>query len=144
MIALLSTSKNKEGINIENEDIPVMFIEAHSRDEVIQMAGRVRTPVAKLYLVFDSRPYPDMENVLETVFSGREDVLAAVNRFFQEQCEQHEYPLFDNEAWVKPVHRVEVLGKAINYIHDKFPYIRFDYFSSMFEYYPERAISKAY
>ena len=144
LTALLSTSKNKEGINIENEDIPVMFIEAHSRDEVVQMAGRVRVPVGKLYLIFNSPPQPNMENALEPIFSAREDVLSAVNRFFQEQCEQHGYPLFDNEACVKPVHRVEKLGKAIDYIHDKFPYIRFDYFSSMFEYYPERIISKAY
>lgn len=59
LTALLSTSKNKEGINIENEDIPVMFIEAHSRDEVVQMAGRVRVPVGKLYLIFNSPPQPN-------------------------------------------------------------------------------------
>jgi len=121
-----------------------MFIEAHTRDEVIQMAGRVRNPVEKLYVVFDSVPHPDMENALEPVFSEREDVLDAVNHFFQDQCKQYEYPLFDDDAWVKPVYRIEPLRKTIDYIHDKFPYIRFDYFTSRFVYYPERAVSKAY
>ena len=144
LIAFLSTSKNKEGINIENEDIPVMFVEAHAQDDVLQMAGRIRKPIERLYVVVNSTPHPDRESFLEAEFSKRIDTVETVNRFFQEKCQQYGYPLFDDEAWVKPVHCVAETGKVIDFIHAKFPYIRFDYFTQRFVYYPEREISKAY
>lgn len=36
------------------------------------------------------------------------------------------------------------MGDFIDFIHGKFPYIRYDYFLDSFVYYPERAVSKAY
>ena len=84
LLALLCTSKHKEGINIKNEDISAVFIEAHAKNDVLQMAGRVRTPVPKLYLIANSIPHPDKEKAFESEFSEREDVLAAVNLYFQD------------------------------------------------------------
>ena len=144
LTAFLCTSRHKEGINIENEDISAMFIEAHAKDEILQMAGRVRNPVEKLYLIFNSTPHPDMELPLESDFSMRDDIINSVNRYFQEKCDQHAYPLFDDEAWVKPVYYVDEVNAVLEYIHKKFPYIRFDYFTKQFVPYPERVISKAY
>ena len=40
--ALVTTSRNKEGINILNEDIRYKFVETHNMDDIIQKAGRVR------------------------------------------------------------------------------------------------------
>lgn len=39
---LFSTSKNKEGINILDDDIKITFVESHNKSELVQMAGRVR------------------------------------------------------------------------------------------------------
>lgn len=144
LLALLCTSKHKEGINIKNEDISAVFIEAHAKNDVLQMAGRVRTPVPKLYLIANSIPHPDKEKAFESEFSEREDVLAAVNLYFQDKCREYGYPLFDKDAWCKPVHCVEETGAVIDYLHEKFPCIRFDYFTQRFVYYPEHALSKAY
>lgn len=142
--AFLCTAKHKEGINIKNDDVSVLFIESHSKEVILQMAGRIRNPVDKLYLVFDSRPHTDLESPLEAELSKREDMLASINSYFQEKCKEYDFPLFDKEASGKPVHCLEKTGAVIDYIHAKFPHIRFDYFTSMFVYYPEKAISKAY
>ena len=51
---LITTSKYKEGINIEDTDIKTMIIESHHRDEVIQMAGRVRKGLERLLILYDA------------------------------------------------------------------------------------------
>lgn len=50
----VSTSRNKEGINIENEDIRYLFVESHFSDDVIQMAGRIRAALENLYIISDT------------------------------------------------------------------------------------------
>ena len=52
---LLTTSKGKEGININDEDIPCMFCESHYADDLIQMAGRVRSRLDTLFVIRDAR-----------------------------------------------------------------------------------------
>ena len=52
---LLTTSKGKEGININDEDIPCMFCESHYADDLIQMAGRVRSGLDTLFVIRDAR-----------------------------------------------------------------------------------------
>lgn len=72
ILGFSSTAKNKEGINIENDDISAMFVESHERDEIIQMVGRVRNPVEILYIVMDSVQHIDRESPLRfpvSVFS---------------------------------------------------------------------------
>ena len=44
----LTTTKNKEGINIQNDDVKIMFAESSQRAELIQMAGRVRNGLDEL------------------------------------------------------------------------------------------------
>ena len=50
----ITTSKNKEGINIEDTDIPTMIVESHQRDEVVQMAGRVHNGLNWLIILYDA------------------------------------------------------------------------------------------
>ena len=52
---LLTTSKGKEGININDEDIPCMFCESHYSDDLVQMAGRVRNGLDTLFVIRDAR-----------------------------------------------------------------------------------------
>lgn len=52
---LLSTSKYKEGININNDDIQIMMAESLWSSELTQMAGRIRKGVENLHIVYDQR-----------------------------------------------------------------------------------------
>lgn len=47
----LTTSKNKEGINIKDTDLRFMFADSHVKTDLIQMSGRVRNGLDTLYVV---------------------------------------------------------------------------------------------
>ena len=144
LVAFMTTGKNKEGINIENEDIRTMFIEVHSQVDVVQMAGRVRHAVEKLYVVIDSKAHPDMESRHEDMFSEQPETLHAINHYYQALCAKYDYMDPEEDPYCRTAYSIEELGGFIDYIHAKFPYVRFDYFTNAFVYYPERRISKAH
>ena len=50
---LLTTSVNREGININDDNIDEMFAESSEKTELIQMAGRVRKGVQELSVLYD-------------------------------------------------------------------------------------------
>ena len=105
----LTTTQNKEGVNIKNDDIHVMFVESDSVDEITQMAGRVRKGLDTLYVIADNARQPNGvetmlgihidEAFLEHVNSGYNDFIA-------------KYPNQKNDA-IKELER-------------RFPYIRYD------------------
>lgn len=69
----LTTTQNKEGVNIKNDDIHVMFVESDSADEIIQMAGRIRNGLDTLYVIADKALPQNAEGTmlginLDTVF----------------------------------------------------------------------------
>jgi hypothetical protein len=144
IFAFYSTSKNKEGINIKNEDFRTMFVEAHNELDVIQMAGRLRNPIQTLYVIVNSTPHTDAEDQNEKPFSKDTVVLAAVNTHFRELCRDNNVDLEDPACFRPVIHKIEPLGKFIDFIHNKFPYIRYDYFVDKFVYYEEREYSKEY
>ena len=76
----LTTSKNKEGINIKNADIKTMYIETHSQIDAIQMAGRVRAGLDQLYIVTDAVQNSAPESPFEYELSGRADLKARYRR----------------------------------------------------------------
>lgn len=51
---LFTTSKGKEGININDKDIPAMYCESHYVADLVQMAGRVRNGLRTLYIIRDA------------------------------------------------------------------------------------------
>ena len=142
--AFYTTSRNKEGINIKNENFRTMFVDAHNEVDVIQMAGRLRNPIQTLYVVADSTPNNDMEDSNERPFSKDAVTIDAINTYFQALCKAHNIALENLDCFRPIIHRVEALGKFIDFIHNKFPYIRYDYFTDRFVYYEERAASKDY
>lgn len=142
--AFLTTSRNKEGVNIKNEDFRTMFVETHDDIDIIQMTGRLRNPIETLYIITDSKPHPNLEDTNEQPFCKSETVLNAVNVYFQKLCQSNNIDLTDPEGWHPVIHSVEPLGKFIDFIHNKFLYIRYDYFTDKFVYYQEREDSKAY
>lgn len=145
VISFLSTARNKEGISIENDDIRVMFTESHVDVDVIQMAGRLRNPVDVLYVVADCGAYADEEDFHEKRISKNKLVLSGVNEELKKICEAVSYPLEGGEdVWWMPIYKNKKIAAYIDYIHREFPYIRFDYFTNSFVYYPERELGRRY
>lgn len=143
--AFLSTSKNKEGINIKNEDIHVMFTEAHAELDVIQMAGRLRQPVDVLYVVVDSQDHIDYENFHEHKTVQDIKLRAAINDQYFQICRETGYvPNDPQEAWQEPAYSHKERKAYIDFTHEKYRYLRYDYFSDCFRFYPERVVGRQY
>ena len=137
--------KNKEGINIKNENFHLMFVEAHNEVDIIQMVGRLRNPIETLYIVADSITHHDQESRFERKLSKYEALIPTINAYYQSLCAELGLNLHDPEdIFRKPAHEIEGLGNFIDYIHGKFPYIRYDYFTDEFVFYTEREDGKDY
>jgi len=84
-----STSKNKEGISIINDDIKTIFIESLSRTDVIQMAGRVRgnseagAGVYDLVVVHDAKQHSSKYSDFNHKLS--ENCLADINKTVEDR-----------------------------------------------------------
>jgi hypothetical protein len=143
--AFLSTAKNKEGINIKNQDFHVMFVEAHNEVDIIQMVGRLRNPIDTLYIVIDSSPHYDQESRYERALSKSNSFIPSINAYYELLCQSLGIDLHDPEDILrKPAHCIETLGDFIDFIHLKFPYICYDYFTDEFVFYAEREDGKNY
>lgn len=143
--AFLSTSKNKEGINIKNSDIHAMFVEAHAELDVIQMAGRLREPVDTLYVVVDSQDHFDCENPLECKTVQDANLRADINNQYFQVCSETGYkPNDPQEVWQEPAYANKERKAYIDFTHGKFRYLRYDYFSDCFLFYPERVEGRRY
>ena len=142
--AFYSTSRNKEGINIKNEDFCTMFVEAHNEVDVIQMAGRLRNPIQTLYIITDSIAHIDIEDSNERPFAKDSTLIDTINNYFKKLCKENGVDQDEPDCLSPVIHTVEVLGKFIEFIHNKFPYVRYDYFTDTFVYYTEREASKDY
>lgn len=141
--AFLTTSRNKEGINIRNDDIEAMFVETRVDIDIVQMAGRVRRGVKTLYVVVDGVQYPEKESRYEAELARRDDFLEAINRKFREICRATDFDP-DEADRCETVLKHQDRKEYIEYIHEKFPYVRYDYFTDRFVFYPERELSKRY
>jgi len=145
VVAFLSTSKNKEGINIKNKDIHAMFVEAHAELDVIQMAGRLREPVDRLYVVVDSKDHRDNEDPLEYETARKSKLQAAINDEHHQICSTCGYLPNDPDAfWQAPAYSFKEIKAYIDHEHKKYPYLRYDYFTDCFQLYYERKVGKAY
>lgn len=145
VIAFLSTSKNKEGINIKNKDIRAMFIESHAELDVIQMTGRLREPVDRLYVVVDSKDHRDSENPLEYETAQKAKLQAAINDEHYQICRDSDYSPNNPEAfWQAPAYSFKEIKAYIDHEHKKYPYLRYDYFTDRFLLCGERKVGKAY
>ena len=143
----VTTSRNKEGINIENPDIEYMFIESHDSNDIIQMAGRIREGLRWLFIIIDSQQYPDNKNIFERVFDYREiastnDNLGSANSFFKKLCEVLDAKELFNNPDIKirdySESTAEIIYNYIEFIHKKFPYVRYSYINNAFFYYSLR------
>lgn len=118
----LTTARNKEGISIKNEDIKGLIAESTQLDELIQMAGRVRNGLDELVIIYDfEQPEPWVNE-----FDYQTDRKCKAN--VEKVLESY---LSDSES-------AEERSRSISRIEERFPYLRYDYFSSRLLIYSEK------
>ena len=134
----VSTSRNKEGINIKNIDFHNMFVETHLMYDAVQMAGRVRQGVENLYIISNSEPFSNANFYLDISFSKTHMIATDdcpnssddVNRYFRNKIIKTEFEeSIDYEA------QRENIIAYIKYIEDRFSYIRYHVFHQKFEFF---------
>ena len=157
---LLTTSKNKEGINILNKDIKAMYVESHTEVDIVQMAGRVREGIDVLYVVTDAGGFGKPESAWEYKFSSYRAPIDALsiepdqglkelnlvefaNDFFCKLLQKNSIDLSEPFGR-KPTYTYEKAQEFISFIHSKFPYIRYNYFTDEFVLYNDRKSSLDY
>lgn len=115
---LLTTSKLREGINLNNIDITNILSESHNLSDNIQYMGRVRNGVEEFYVVADIKQYDSNLNRLEYEYSTKKEINAC-NEYFQSNINENATAI-------------------ISLIEDKFQYIRFNYIDNKFQIYDLR------
>ena len=111
---LLTTSKLKEGINLQNLDIPYVFCESHDYSDIIQYIGRVRKGVNAFFIISDAQQYKSQINHIEKNFSD-------------------EYIVRDCNKYYNKLNDINDKKKFIDYVENKFIYIRFNWIERTFE-----------
>lgn len=147
---LLTTGKNKEGINISDPDVQHVYVETHNISDIQQMAGRVRHGAQNLYIITDAMQFENWEWEMDRYFARFaivEDNLKkdpavigdnmAANSYLKMLCEKKKIALYGDPfasvaTYSNP--RYEV-GRFISYIHEKFPFVKYDYIKNIFCYY---------
>ena len=156
---LITTSRNKEGININSTDINDVFVESHNISDIKQMAGRVRHGAENLYIIVDSLGYVEepyrYENVLtkehyapDTRFVDSKTDLTqwGLNEHLQKLCKTEGISNFyaDRNSDFLPYHgKNNKIRDCIN-CAQKMDYVRFDFFRNYFCYYYLKEVAHNY
>lgn len=122
---LLTTVKNREGINILDDDIKIMYAESHHAAELTQMAGRVRNGLDKLYILYDAAEHATNTNRYNERLEYR--CVESANQTYSD------YIHYFSDIY-KPFPKEEI----IKTIEAKFQMIRYNPFSEKFEYFKGR------
>lgn len=149
---LLTTSRNKEGINIKSEDINDVFVESHNMSDIIQMAGRVRHGAENLYIIVnscgysdDDYPYED-ELAIDELAPDARDILkgkssvqdGSFNRHLLKLCNTRGFQNFfaNRISDFCPFRgKQNLIRQYIKRVHDMTDFVRFDHFCNHFCFY---------
>lgn len=128
---LFTTSKNKEGITIGDDDVKIMFVESSNKNDIKQMAGRVRgnsktgKGIHDLAIIYDAHQH--RTKISEYEIDLQHNCILTANSTLQEHHQNClEADIFFN------------LNNAISTTEDTFKYIRYDYFRKKFTKYVGR------
>lgn len=138
----LTTERNKEGINIKNNDVRTMFVESHVQCNIEQMAGRLREGVDTLYIVTDSIDHEDQESVFEWHTTKDGTLIKYYNKELQSLFKKRDFDPSDPFAFAP--HQDDQISAYISFVEGKHPYIIFDPFKLHFELYKDRHRGKQY
>lgn len=151
----VTTSRNKEGINILNKDFDSMYIESHNGSDIVQMAGRLRDGVNNLYIIVDSKsnwkePWKYEGYFTKTMMTGNKrkkdkteenDNCGALNEFLIKMFEKFKVEnIYGNKNSIYTVHDYfyREISDYIDYAKEQFPCAQYNYFNNKFEYYSWR------
>lgn len=153
----ITTSRNKEGINIDNTDIEHLYVESHIHSDIIQMAGRIRSGVKNMYIVLNSKNHHLKEwkelplfcsTVLTSGINTGDSLFDGCNDFLEKLCNHHKVEYLFNlnreaetTAYAKGNSQI---ADYIDYVHDTFPYVRYSYQDNVFRFYHLRHDSYMY
>ena len=138
---LVTTSRNKEGINIHNKDVYNMFVETHLMYDAIQMAGRVRSGVENLYIVSNAEQFGRENGLTDILFSKK--IIVASENGPQSNDEANKYLIseylnrLESGEWTHE----EYLKKTrifADYIENRFAYVRYNMFKQKFEFFSQK------
>ncbi len=131
---LLTTSKNKEGVNILNDDIKIMFAESTEQAELVQMAGRIRAGIESLVILYDTNRRNEAQNEFKIELA--EHCIGTIKEAVKDYCKDRSNPYLDPHLeWLS--------DKGIqDTIAEMSPYIRFDPFTKQYELYQGRIIGQ--
>jgi hypothetical protein len=127
----ITTSQNKEGISIEDDDIKYMFSENHNKADLEQMAGRVRgnpdtgTGIRMLVVVYDAEENRNDWSFLECELDRK-------------LVGQVENVMGLHEAAYKQSGKEYTLKNDISSIQKKHRYLQYDYISKQFLHFTGR------
>lgn len=147
----VTTSKNKEGININNKDIHHVYIEAHSLTDIRQMAGRVRDGSEHAYVIVDADGHNNREHWMERWLDWQ---MCQHNLAWNsDDFEVHKHSQADSMVGLKCAENgvwnlvgnpkskrrafsddYPAVGECINLIRSKHPYLQYSFFSNRFCY----------
>lgn len=116
----ITTSKNKEGINILDDDIRVIISESIEKSTLIQMAGRVRKKLNALFVLYASEPHP-----IDEMIGFERDLHKTCVDCVNKVAEKYTGLSMLNPTREDIVKRIEM----------HFPYIRYDYIQGKFTIY---------
>lgn len=126
---LLTTSVNREGVNINDDDIDAMFAESSERTELIQMVGRVRKGVQELFVLYGvSKNYKPRWVAFEQDINSKcvENVNTVAEFYFERY--------FDGTR-----NDERLISDVVSEVEQQFPYIRYSYFEHEFCFYGAKA-----
>lgn len=127
----VTTSRNKEGINIHNTDYCNMFVDTHLLYDVVQMAGRVRSGIQNLYIITNAEQFDYKNRLVDVLFSKK---VMVANKDYSDSANEaniyleNEYSNDDNNV---SAYRLNY----IDYIESKFSYVRYNVFTREFEFF---------
>lgn len=143
MKIVFTTSKNKEGINILNDDIKTVIAETHNKADLIQIAGRVRgnpltgTGVKRLFIVGDAKQhanhYPN-----EFLYTWNKHIADGLTATLKECTLKKMKGISTPEDLIKELPQYNSENKP----YDAYKYIRYDYIGENYVTYEGRLESE--
>lgn len=136
----ITTSRNKEGINIDNPNLYWnIAIESHWTDEAAQMWGRVRhglnqhgdeslPPTNRVVIVHDAPQHPKKHCDTDYRAMLSACCVDGANKLLDHQCKQESLPLTNR-------YRIPSVKSKITTILQDFPYLRYSILNDKFQVY---------
>lgn len=121
----ISTTKCKEGINIRDTDISVMYSENHYYIDLIQMAGRVRVGLDSLYIIKNAKQNHISFSIYDALINR--ECIDSLNVAYTKHMESYEGNDTNKEK-----------DRFISHAENMFKCIRFNPISQRFEAYEGR------